>query len=149
MRFVWNVAPWSIAMAALCLFAFGAPVFGQSLFEDQPEDAPLTAAEKAAGEKESIFCPTMKTGQVCTHGTAAILGLTGKEPPSQCSRGHVVEEGEKHFFVAGEDRFLLIEPDASETPWPDPDSEVSVIASLDDSVNPMRIKIVQTAPPGQ
>ncbi len=65
------------------------------------------------------------------------------------ARGRVVEEGEKHFFVAGEDRFLLIEPDASETPWPDPDSEVSVIASLDDSVNPMRIKIVQTAPPEQ
>ena len=79
MRFVSTVAPWSIGMAALFFFAFGAPVFGQSLFEDQPEDAPLTAAEKAVGEKESIFCPTMKTGQVCTHGTAAILGLTGKD----------------------------------------------------------------------
>ena len=32
---------------------------------------------QAAAEEEHIFCPTMKTGQVCTHGTAATLGLTG------------------------------------------------------------------------
>ena len=84
MRFASTVLP----MAALFFFAFGAPVFGQSLFDDQPaqhagheanEDAPLTPAQVAAGEKESIFCPTMKTGQVCTHGTAAILGLKGKD----------------------------------------------------------------------
>ncbi len=88
LRFAWSVA----AMAAICLFVWNGPAFGQNLFEDQPaaghagheaeaqrNDAPLTAAQKAAGEKESIFCPTMKTGQVCTHGTAAILGLTGKD----------------------------------------------------------------------
>ena len=66
-------------MLALSFFAFGGPAFGQSLFDDQPEDAPLTPAQIAAGEKESIFCPTMRPGQVCTHGTAAILGLTGKD----------------------------------------------------------------------
>ncbi len=65
------------------------------------------------------------------------------------ARGKVVEEGEKHFFVAGEDRFLVIEPAPTGTPLPAADTPVSVIASLDDSVNPARIKIVQTAPPGQ
>jgi hypothetical protein len=80
MRFVLNLAP----MLALFAFAFGMPVHGQNLFEQHAghegrEDAPLTAAQRAAGDKESIFCPTMKTGQVCTHGTAAILGLTGKD----------------------------------------------------------------------
>jgi len=25
----------------------------------------------------AIFCPTMKTGQLCTHGSANVLGLTG------------------------------------------------------------------------
>ena len=50
-------------MLALFLFAFGLPAFGQNqnLFETQPaahaghNDAPLTDAQKAAGEKESIF----------------------------------------------------------------------------------------------
>ena len=50
-------------MLALFLFAFGLPAFGQNqnLFETQPaahaghNDAPLTAEQKAAGEKESIF----------------------------------------------------------------------------------------------
>jgi len=66
----------------LLICAFGSSVFGQDLFEPyrtNQKDAPLTAAQKAAGEKESIFCNTMKVGQMCTHGTAAILGLTGAE----------------------------------------------------------------------
>lgn len=60
MRSTLNIAP----IVALCLFAFGLPAFGQNpnLFETQPaaghaghDDAPLTDAQKAAGEKESIF----------------------------------------------------------------------------------------------
>ena len=59
MRFTLPVAP----VLALSLFAFGLPAFGQNqnLFETQPaahaghNDAPLTDAQKAAGEKESIF----------------------------------------------------------------------------------------------
>jgi hypothetical protein len=64
MRFA-TVAP----MAALFFLAFGSPVFGQSLFETLPaaeaEQAqaeqeeelrgPLTAEQKAAGMRESIF----------------------------------------------------------------------------------------------
>ena len=67
------------AMAALFFFVLGAPVFAQSLFDEEPERGPLTPEQIAAGEKESIFCPTMRPGQVCTHGTAAILGLKGKD----------------------------------------------------------------------
>ena len=62
------------------------------------------------------------------------------------ARGHVVEEGAQHFFLAGEDRFLLIEPPPSAQPLPAADETVSVVASLDDSVDPARIKIVQTLP---
>lgn len=43
------------------------------------QDAPqhhMPSAEQVT-EPEHIFCPTMKTGQLCTHGTAANLGLTG------------------------------------------------------------------------
>ena len=65
------------------------------------------------------------------------------------ARGHVVEEGEKHFFQAGPDKFLVIEPAANGNPLPAANEDVSVVASLDDSVEPPRIKIVQTMPPDQ
>ena len=60
MRVTLHAAP----LLALFLFAFGLPAFGQNpnLFEAQPaanhaghNDAPLTDAQKAAGERESIF----------------------------------------------------------------------------------------------
>ena len=63
------------------------------------------------------------------------------------ARGYVFEEGSKHFLVAGEDRFLLIEPPASAPPLPAPsDTELSVVASVDDSADPIRLKIVQSKP---
>ncbi len=37
------------------------------------------ATAEQATEPEHIFCPMMKTGQLCTHGTAANLGLTGEK----------------------------------------------------------------------
>jgi hypothetical protein len=36
-------------------------------------------AAAAAAKEEDIFCPTMKTGQLCTHGTSATLGLKGQD----------------------------------------------------------------------
>ena len=34
---------------------------------------------QAGQEEEHIFCPTMKTGQLCSHGTATVLGLAGQK----------------------------------------------------------------------
>jgi hypothetical protein len=45
--------------------------------EDASPASPATPAP--GGEKEAIFCPTMKTGQLCSHGTAANLHLTGEK----------------------------------------------------------------------
>jgi hypothetical protein len=74
-----KAAPVIAVLVNVALFwALGAAAYGQDLFQ-QRNDAPLTAEQKAAGEKEPIFCPTMKVGQMCTHGTAAILGLTGAD----------------------------------------------------------------------
>jgi hypothetical protein len=45
-------------------------------FAQQEDHSQHQSQVGAAVAKEHIFCPTMKTGQVCTHGTAATLGLT-------------------------------------------------------------------------
>jgi hypothetical protein len=63
------------------------------------------------------------------------------------ARGRIVEEGSKHYLVAGEDRFLLIEPAASAPPLPAAsDTELLVIASVDDSADPVKLKVVQAKP---
>jgi hypothetical protein len=63
------------------------------------------------------------------------------------ARGRIVEEGGNHFLVAGEDRFLLIEPPASTPPLPAASETVlSVIATVDDSADPIRLKIVHSKP---
>jgi hypothetical protein len=41
--------------------------------------AASTAATINPADMEHIFCPTMKTGQICSHGTAASLGLQGPD----------------------------------------------------------------------
>ena len=68
-----------VALSAALLLTFTRSAAAQeSLFETRSfdrEDTPMTEEQKAAGEKESIFCNTMKVGQMCTHGTAAILGF--------------------------------------------------------------------------
>jgi sarcosine oxidase gamma subunit len=63
------------------------------------------------------------------------------------ARGRVAEEGDKHYLIAGEDRFLLLEPPESAPPLPPAsDTELTVIASVDDSARPVRLKIVQSKP---
>ena len=63
------------------------------------------------------------------------------------ARGRIVEEGAKHYLVAGEDRFLLIEPPASAPPLPAAsDAVLLVIAAVDDSADPIKLKIVQAKP---
>ncbi len=72
-----------------------------------------------------------------THFEHAVLRKAAEEAETTfpliqiVARGRIVEEGAKHFLVAGEDRFLLIEPPASAPPLPDPsDTVLSVIASV-------------------
>ena len=74
-----RVVPTVTAVLAVFIFALSTSVFAQSLFEGQPEQHAGHEAQEVAVEKESIFCPTMRPGQVCTHGTAAILGLNGQD----------------------------------------------------------------------
>ncbi|MGH9785317.1 MAG: hypothetical protein ACRD88_14130 [Terriglobia bacterium] len=63
------------------------------------------------------------------------------------ARGRIVEEGSKRFLVAGEDRFLLIEPPASAPPLPAAsDAVLTVVASVDDSADPIKLKVVQSKP---
>ena len=61
--------------------------------------------------------------------------------------GRIVEEGSKHFLAAGGDRFLLIEPPASAPPLPAAsDTVLTVVASVDDSADPIKLKVVQSKP---
>ena len=47
-------------------------------YAQQHDHSQQTNQSKAsAQEEEAIFCPTMKTGQLCSHGTATILQLSG------------------------------------------------------------------------
>jgi hypothetical protein len=61
----------------------------------QPQAAP-------AAEPKEIFCPTMKTGQLCSHGTADTLGLEGvkREAWIAAARRYnrAVDEATKHLL---------------------------------------------------
>lgn len=88
-----------------------------------------------------------------THFEPAVLRNAAEEAGTAflliqiIARGRIVEEGDRRFFVAGEDRFLLIEPPASAPPLPAAsETALSVIASVDDSTDPIRLKIVQSKP---
>jgi hypothetical protein len=61
-------------------------------------------------------------------------------------KGRIVEEGEKHFFVAGKDRFAVMETAQAGKPLPPNGVLVSVVASVDDSVSPALLRIVQFNP---
>jgi hypothetical protein len=93
------------------------------------------------------------TYQPNTHFEPAALRSAAEEAEAAflliqvIARGRMVEEGAKHFFIAGEDRFLVIEPTGSAPPLPAvSDAALSVIASVDDSNDPIRLKIVQSKP---
>ena len=88
-----------------------------------------------------------------THFEPAVLRNAAKEADAAflviqiVARGRIVEEGAKHFLLAGEDRFLLIEPPASAPPLPAAsDTVLLAVASVDDSADPIKLKIVQSKP---
>ncbi len=62
-----------VVWAVLAMFG------GATLTLAQDHAQHQAAAVEQVTEPEHIFCPTMKTGQLCTHGTAANLGMTGEK----------------------------------------------------------------------
>jgi hypothetical protein len=46
-------------------------------FAQQHDHADHAANSVSADDDVAIFCPTMKTGQLCSHGTANVLQLKG------------------------------------------------------------------------
>jgi hypothetical protein len=44
-----------------------------------PTKAAAPAAASADAAKPEVFCETMKTGQLCSHGTSSALGLTAEK----------------------------------------------------------------------
>jgi len=48
-----------------------------AVYAQQHDHAEHTNCASVSTDDVAIFCPTMKTGQLCSHGTANVLGLTG------------------------------------------------------------------------
>jgi len=67
-----------IFLAGLVLLAAAFASYAQQQHDHAAP--PKTGSSAAAPEKPDIdiFCSSMKTGQLCTHGTANNLGLTGQ-----------------------------------------------------------------------
>jgi hypothetical protein len=51
----------------------------QSASDQQAKSAQSGSQEIPLEANDAIFCPTMKTGQLCSHGTTNILQLKGKQ----------------------------------------------------------------------
>ena len=70
---------------SIAILVFGLFFAGAAALHGQHEQHSQAAAQPAPSEvvnnpdMEHIFCPTMKTGQVCSHGTAATLKLQGED----------------------------------------------------------------------
>ncbi len=58
----------------------GALALGRLYAQPNPADhqhAQAALAATAKDEEPGVFCPTMKTGQLCSHGTSDLLQLSG------------------------------------------------------------------------
>ncbi len=60
------------------------------------------------------------------------------------ARGRVEAQGDKKFFIAGKDRFLLTAP-----PQMPANTEVMIGADVNDQVSPMQIKVFEFRPLNQ
>jgi hypothetical protein len=45
--------------------------------QEHDHSAHAGQSKTAPADEKDIFCPTMKTGQLCTNGTTNVLGITG------------------------------------------------------------------------
>ena len=66
-----------VLLAALLALALSVASYAQQHDHAAPANQGKTST--AAEKDEDIFCSTMKTGQLCTHGTSANLGLSGSK----------------------------------------------------------------------
>lgn len=88
-----------------------------------------------------------------THFDPAILRMAAEKADAAfvliqiVAKGHIIEEGSKHYLVAGPDRFLIMEPPADKPLPSEPDKEFSVVASVDDSEVPLKVKVIQARLP--
>jgi hypothetical protein len=73
-------APTTILLTGLMLLAAAFVSYAQQ-HDHTTATQPKTAPSAKAPEKPDIdiFCSTMKTGQLCTHGTSNNLGVTGQK----------------------------------------------------------------------
>jgi hypothetical protein len=67
-----NILAQSIAIAVVLSGAAIGTIYAQQHDHAAPAAAPAATAE----HRPEIFCGTMKTGQLCSLGTATLLGLT-------------------------------------------------------------------------
>ena len=93
---------------------------------------------------------TYKSG---SHFDPAILRMAAEKADAAfvliqiVAKGHIIEEGSKHFLLAGSDKFLILEPPADKPLPAEPEKEFSVVASVDDSEVPLKIKVIQARLP--
>ncbi|HYR88759.1 MAG TPA: hypothetical protein VE422_32080 [Terriglobia bacterium] len=71
-----KVAARMVAILALLAIGVGGFVYAQQHDHSQHQNQANTVS---ADDDVAIFCPTMKTGQLCSHGTANVLQLSGKK----------------------------------------------------------------------
>jgi hypothetical protein len=64
-----------ILVLGLVAFALNMVSFAQQ--HNHAEHENHSSSSGSAADDVAIFCPTMKTGQLCSHGTSNVLGLTG------------------------------------------------------------------------
>ena len=70
----------TVLLAALSLLVIcltGSPLSAQKHSDMKHEKS--SPAKTAAAATPTIFCPTMETGQLCSHGTADALKLSGEK----------------------------------------------------------------------
>jgi len=71
-----NSAARIVAILGLLAIGAGGFVYAQQHDHSQHQNQ---ANAFSAEDDVAIFCPTMKTGQLCSHGTANVLQLSGKK----------------------------------------------------------------------
>lgn len=67
-------------------------LYGQAAQDHSQHQATPAAAPKTVGVTplvdNDVFCPTMSTGQLCSHGTTSVLGVTGAKGEQWLAAAH-------------------------------------------------------------